>query len=130
MAVPLARARGGDAHVLHVLEEGIVAGEDGVELESAVSARELLDGSVAELQASGMTVSGELLRAVGGHADVAERILRRAAELDAGVIVIGPETRQGLLLSPVVARVVERAQAHVIVLHPGAAARRAHPAAA
>jgi nucleotide-binding universal stress UspA family protein len=128
MAVPLARARGGAVHVLHVLEEDIVAGEDAVELESGESARELLDRSVAELRASGMTVSGELVRAVGNHADVARRILRRAEALDAGVIVIGPETRHGLLLGPVVARVVEHAQAHVIVLHPAAGALGRTPA--
>jgi MFS family permease len=130
MAVPLARARGGDVHVLHVLEEDIVAGEDGVELESVESARGLLDESVATLQRSGMSVTGELVRAVGSHADVAERILRRAAELDAGAIVIGPETRPGQLLGPVVSRVVEHAQAHVIVLHPGAGALGRGPAPA
>jgi MFS transporter, ACDE family, multidrug resistance protein len=35
MAVPLARARGGQVHVVHVVEEDIAAGEGAVELESS-----------------------------------------------------------------------------------------------
>jgi MFS family permease len=129
MAVPLARARGGEVHVLHVLEEDVLAGEDAIELESPRRAQEALERAVAELRRSGMPVTGELLRSVGGHAEVATRILDRAAQLDAGAIVIGPETNHGPLLAPVAARIAERAQAHVIVLHPAAGALgRAQPA--
>lgn len=92
MAVPLARARGGDVHVLRVLEEDVVAGEDAVELETRESAEQLLDASVVEVRKSGIPVTGELLHTIGNHADAAARILERAAELDAGAIVIGPET--------------------------------------
>ncbi|HYZ81903.1 MAG TPA: MFS transporter, partial [Solirubrobacteraceae bacterium] len=129
MAVPLARARGGEVHVLHVLEEDVIAGEDAIELETSREAREALESSVAELRRSGMPVTGELLRSVGGHAEVAARILDRAARLDAGAIVVGAETSHGPLLAPVAARIAERAQAHVIVLHPAAGALgRAQPA--
>lgn len=122
MAVPLARARGGEVHVLHVLEEDVLAGEDAIELETPRDAREVLERSVTELRRSGMPVTGELLRSVGGHAEVAAKILDRAAQLDAGAIVIGPETSHGPLLAPVAARIAERAQTHVIVLHPAAGA--------
>jgi nucleotide-binding universal stress UspA family protein len=122
MAVPLARARGGDVYVVHVLEEDIIAGEQAIELESAQSARERLDACVAELRESGMPVNGELLSSVGNHSDVATQILKRAADLDAGAIVIGPETSHGPLLARVAAQVAERAHAHVLVLHPAAGA--------
>jgi MFS family permease len=120
MAVPLARARGGEVYVVHVLEEDVAAGEGAVELETSAAAQALLEKSVAELRASGMAVSGELLHTVGNHADVAGRILERAAELQAGAIVIGPDTHHGRFLTPVAAEIAERAQAHVVILHPAA----------
>ena len=97
MAVPLARARGGDVHVLHVIEEDILAGEESIDLESEDAATELLAACVAELRESGMPVTGELLHSVGSHAGVADRIMERAAELGAGAIVVGPDTRHGVL---------------------------------
>jgi MFS transporter, ACDE family, multidrug resistance protein len=72
IAVPVARARGGAVHVLHVVEADVV-GEDGVELETPAEARELLDACVAELRESGAQVSGEIVHSYGTHADVAER---------------------------------------------------------
>jgi len=120
MAVPLARARGGDVHVVHILEEDVAAGEGAIALETSAAARALLEKSVAELRASGMAVSGELLHVVGNHADVAARILKRADELHAGAIVIGPDAHHGRLLTPVAADIAERAQAHVVILHPAA----------
>lgn len=122
MAVPLARARGGRVHVLHVIEEDVVAGEDAIELESERSASELLEACVTELRRAGVPVTGELLRSFGTHADVAAGILSRAQDLDAGAIIVGPETRHGVLGAPVAARLAERAHAHVIVLHPSAGA--------
>jgi MFS transporter, ACDE family, multidrug resistance protein len=122
MAVPLARARGGRVHVLHVIEEDVVAGEDAIELESERSASKLLEACMAELRQAGVPVTGELLRSFGAHADVAARILSRAQDLDAGAIIVGPETRHGVLGAPVAAQVAERAHAHVIVLHPSAGA--------
>jgi MFS transporter, ACDE family, multidrug resistance protein len=122
LAVPLARARGGDVLVLHVVEADIVAGEDTIALETDRAAAELIDACVAELRESGMAVTGELLHSFGTHADVAERILDRAEELRVGAIVIGPETRHGPLGAQVAAAVVERSPVHVIVLHPSAGA--------
>jgi MFS transporter, ACDE family, multidrug resistance protein len=120
MAVPLARARGGAVHVLHVAEADVVAGEDGVELETPAQARELLDACVAELRESGARVTGEIVHSYGSHADVAERILRRAAELSAGLIVVGPDVRHATIASGVAARIAARAPSHVIVVNPDA----------
>jgi nucleotide-binding universal stress UspA family protein len=128
MAVPVARARGGAVHVLHVVESDVVAGEDAVDLETPDKARAVLDAAVAELRASGMPVTGEVLHSYGTHADVAERILRRAAELPAGMIVIGPESEHATLGAGVAARIAASAPSHVIVLtrtpaHSGARSR-------
>jgi MFS family permease len=122
LTVPLARARGGEVHILHVVEEDILAGEDAIELESDSEAAVLLDACIGELRRSGMPVTGELLHSFGTHADVAERILRRAGELEAGAIVIGPETRHGPLATSVAAVLSARSPVHVVVLHPSAGA--------
>jgi nucleotide-binding universal stress UspA family protein len=122
LAVPLARARGAAVRVLHVVERDIVAGEDAVDRETADEARALLDACIAELRASGVPVAGELVRTVGSHADVAEEILRRASELGAGAIVIGPDTHDAALAARVTARVAGEAPTHVVVLNPRAGA--------
>jgi MFS family permease len=131
MAVPLARARGGAVHVLHVVESDVVAGEDAVDLETSDEAQAVLDAAVAELRESGMPVTGETLHSFGTHADVAERLLHRAAELAAGLIVIGPESEHATLGAGVAARIAAHAPTHVIVLNPRAGALgRPVPAAA
>jgi nucleotide-binding universal stress UspA family protein len=108
--------------VLHVVERDIVAGEDAVDRETAGEARALLDACVTELRASGVPVAGELVRTVGSHADVADEILRRAAELGAGAIVLGPDTHEAALAARVTARVAGEAPTHVVVLNPRAGA--------
>jgi len=120
MTVPLARAQASTVHVLHVIEHDVVAGEDAIELESTTAATELLDACVAELREAGVPVVGELLHSIGTHADVAERILDRAAQLSATAIVLGPETHHGPLVARVSAEIAARAASHVIVLHPEA----------
>jgi ACDE family multidrug resistance protein len=120
MSVPLARARATPVHVLHVVERDIVAGEDAIDIESSGGARELLDSCVAELREAGVPVVGELLHSVGTHADVATRILERAAQLSATTIVLGPETRHGPLGGRINALVAGSAPTHVVILHPAA----------
>jgi ACDE family multidrug resistance protein len=120
MIVPLARAQASTVHVLHVVEHDVVAGEDAIELESTTAATELLDACVAELREAGVPVVGELLHSIGTHADVAERILDRAAQLSPTAIVLGPETHHGPLVARVSAEIAARAPTHVIVLHPEA----------
>jgi len=122
MAVPVARARGGAVHVLHVVESDVVAGEESVTLETTAEARELLEACIAELRESGAEVTGEVVHSYGTHADVADRILRRAAELSAGLIVVGPDAHHATIGSGVAARIAGRAPIHVIVVNPGAGA--------
>jgi MFS transporter, ACDE family, multidrug resistance protein len=122
LAVPLARARGAAVEVLHVAERDVLAGEDTADRESDDEAQALLDACVAELRASGVPVAGEVVHSVGSHADVAERILRRAAEIGAGAIVLGPESHEAALAARVTARIAGQSPSHVIVLNPRAGA--------
>jgi nucleotide-binding universal stress UspA family protein len=118
LAAPLARARGAAVHVLHVSETDVLAGEDTAELESRAHAQTLLDACVAELRAANVPVTGELVHSYGTHTDVARQILRRAAAVHAGAIVLGPETRH----AAVTAYVAGHAPSHVIVINPDAGA--------
>jgi nucleotide-binding universal stress UspA family protein len=122
LAVPLARARGAAVQVLHVAERDVIAGEDAADRESDDEGRALLDACVAELRGSGVPVSGEVVRVVGSHADVAERILQRASETGAGAIVLGPDSHEAALAARVTARIAGEAPSHVIVLNPRAGA--------
>jgi ACDE family multidrug resistance protein len=118
LAAPLARARGAAVHLLHVIETDVLAGEEAADLESATQARALLDECIAELRKAGVPVTGELLHIYGTHADVAAAILRRAADLGAGAIVLGPETRHAT--SGVNAYIATHAPGHVVILNPAA----------
>ncbi len=122
IATPLARARGAAVHVLHVIETDVLAGEETAELENTSQAQALLDGCVAELHESGVPVSGELLRSYGSHTDVATQILNRAAELHAGAIVLGADTRHSALTTAATAYIAAHASTHVIVINPDAGA--------
>jgi MFS transporter, ACDE family, multidrug resistance protein len=121
MAVPLARARGQAVHVVNVIETDVLAGEDTAELETRAEANALLDACIAELREAGVPVSGELLHSYGTHIDVARQILRRAADLRAGAIVLGPDTHQ-TPANDVSAYVAGHAPCHVIVINPRAGA--------
>jgi ACDE family multidrug resistance protein len=120
LAVPLARARGGAVHVLHVIETDVLAGEDTADLENATRARALLDACIAELSEANVPITGELLHTYGTHADVAAEILRRATDLGAGAIVLGPETRHVTTTSGINAYIATHAPGHVIILNPDA----------
>ena len=120
--MPLARARGTEVHVLHVIEADVLAGEDTAELESPAHAQALLDACMDELREAGVPVTGELLRSYGTHTDVARQILRRAASLHAGAIVLGPDTRHATVSSAVTAYIAAHAPGHVIVVNPAAGA--------
>jgi hypothetical protein len=108
--------------VLHVIESDVVAGEGVVDLEEDDDAVELLHASMSELREAGVPVAGEVLHSYGTHADVGDQILRRAAELGAGAIVIGPHSRDGALGSGVTAQFAAHADVHVVVLHTSAGA--------
>jgi MFS family permease len=122
IATPVARARGAAVHVLHVIETDVLAGEDTAELESPLQAQMLLDSCVAELHEAGVPVMGEVLHSFGTHTDVATQILRKAADLRAGAIVLGADTRHPILTTAVTAYIAAHAPTHVIVINPKAGA--------
>jgi MFS transporter, ACDE family, multidrug resistance protein len=122
IATPLARARGAAVHLLHVIETDVLAGEDTAELENPLQAQTLLDDCVTELREAGVSVTGELLHSYGTHTDVAKQILHRAAELQAGAIVLGADTRHPVLTTAVTAYIAAHAPTHVIVINPNAGA--------
>jgi hypothetical protein len=86
---------------------------------------------MAELREAGVAVTGELLHSYGTHTDVAATILRRATDLGAGAIVLGPETRGTTPTNSVNAYIAAHAPSHVIVVNPdaGALGRPTAPAA-
>jgi MFS transporter, ACDE family, multidrug resistance protein len=120
IATPLARARGATVHVLHVVETDVLAGEDTAELENPLQAQTLLNDCVAQLGQAGIPVTGELLHSYGTHIDVAKQILHRAAELHAGAIVLGADTRHPVLTDAVTAYIAAHAPTHVIIINPSA----------
>jgi MFS transporter, ACDE family, multidrug resistance protein len=126
MSVRLAQARATPVCVLHVVEDDVLAGEAVAETETAEQARATLRECVEVFQRAGLRAGGELLRADGDHADTGRAILRRAAALSAGLIVVGPTSRRGALaalLGPsVTAHVAEHAPCHVVVVNPSAGA--------
>jgi MFS family permease len=122
MTVPVARARGGAVHVVHVVERDVVAGEDAIDLETQTEAVALLDAAMGELRAAGVPVTGEIVHSTGTHAEVAARIMDRAALLSAGLVVIGADTERPALHGGIAAHVVAHAPSHVIVLNPRAGA--------
>jgi ACDE family multidrug resistance protein len=129
IAVPLARARGAEVHVLHVIETDVLAGEDTTEFETPAHAQALLDACMDELRAAGVPVTGEILHSYGTHTDVAGQILRRAADIHAGAIVLGPDKRHATVTAAVTAYIAAHAPGHVIVINPDAGAL-GRPAAA
>jgi nucleotide-binding universal stress UspA family protein len=77
---------------------------------------------MAELREAGVPVTGEIVHSTGAHAEVAARIMDRAALLSAGLIVIGADTERPALHGGIAAHVVAHAPSHVIVLNPRAGA--------
>jgi nucleotide-binding universal stress UspA family protein len=121
LVVPLARARGAAVHVLHVIETDVLAGEAVAELEGPADGRPVLELCMSELREAGVPVTGELLHSYGTHVDVGGQILRRAAELGAGAIVLGPATRPPLSTG-VTGYVAGHAPSHVVIVNPRAGA--------
>jgi nucleotide-binding universal stress UspA family protein len=122
IARPLARARGAAVHVLHVIETDVLAGEDTAELENPQKAQALLDGCVAELHEASVPVTAELLHSYGTDTDVVTQIVHRAADLRAGAIVLGADTRHPILTTAVTAYIAVHAPTQVIVINPNAGA--------
>ncbi|HEU4975793.1 MAG TPA: MFS transporter [Baekduia sp.] len=123
-AARVAALRHRPVHVVHVQEVDVV-GEDAVALESDDPARAVLAARLAQLRRAGIEADGEVLTSAGRHADVAQRIARRAADTGAEVIVVGRPAEPAALGRDVTELVARDADVNVLVV-----ASRAVPAAA
>jgi MFS family permease len=117
----VALLRGRPVHVVHVLETDVI-GDDAIARESGDEARAALRTRLAQLRDAGVRAEGEVLAATGRHADVAALITRRAADVGAGVVVLGRPTGSGFPGGDVADIVTRQAPASVLVVRPDLAA--------
>jgi ACDE family multidrug resistance protein len=113
-AAKLAAERGAPVEVLHVHETDVVS-DDAADLESREMAAAVLERRLTQLRDAGVTAGGEVLHAVGDHADAADALLDRADAVGADTLVVGSPTRHAESLT-------QRAQRHagmrVVVVDP------------
>jgi nucleotide-binding universal stress UspA family protein len=91
-AARLARERGAGVEVVHVHETDVV-GDQGADLESRQMAAAVLERRIAQLRDAGVAAGGEVLHAVGDHADAADAVLDRASAVGADTLVVGAPGR-------------------------------------
>jgi universal stress protein A len=116
VAADLAKKYGAAVTVLHVGEFTRRFGTD-VEIDSGDETKAYVDGVVAELASGGLTARGELRRVQSGQ--VPREIVDVAAEVDAGLIVMGTRGRtewQSLLVGGVANKVLAHAPCPVLLV--------------
>jgi MFS family permease len=91
-AARLAHERGAGVEVVHV-HETAVAGDEAADLESRQTAAAVLERRIAQLRDAGVAAGGEVLHAVGDHADAADAVLERASAVGADTLVVGAPGR-------------------------------------
>ena len=114
--VELARAGGGNVHVLHVREIYYPVSPT-VEGDSVEDAKQLVDGVVAELEGAGVAAEGTVRPSTGGSP--AGAILDHAREVGAGMIVVGSHGHSalgGLLLGSVAHKLTQLSTCPVLVV--------------
>src|ERR1035437_3296969 len=96
VAIGLAKKAGSAVEVVHVHEHDLITSKAGVsgvplELETPAEGKQIVDGALEKLKASGVTAHGTLVQA---HTrDVPKRIIDAAGEVGADMIIVG---RRGL----------------------------------
>jgi MFS family permease len=88
-AASIAADRHAPLEVLHVQEVDVV-GEQAVDIESLDRARAVVTARVAALGATGVAASGQVLRSVADHGAVARLVAEHAHDVDAQLVVVGP----------------------------------------
>jgi len=114
-AARVARLQGRTVHVLHVHEINVV-GEEAIDRESREAAWATLHRRLAQLHAEGVRADGEVVTVAGSHGDVAATVVRRAAELGAGVVVVGRPTEPAGVGRDVTERVARESPANVLIV--------------
>ena len=88
-AASIAADRRAPLEVLHVQEVDVV-GEQAVDIESLDRARAVVTARVAALAATGVAANGQVLRSVADHGAVARLVAEHAHDVDAQLVVVGP----------------------------------------
>jgi MFS transporter, ACDE family, multidrug resistance protein len=113
-AARLAAERGAPVEVLHVRETDVI-GDEAADLESREMAAAVLARRLNQLRDAGVTAGGEVLHAVGDHADAADAVLDRADAVGADTLVVGSPTRH---VESLTERAERRADMRVVVVDP------------
>ncbi len=114
----IAGQHGAAVEVLHVRETDVV-NDDAVDRESAPDADRILDDRLAQLLGDGIPAAGRILRTTGGPADVAAAIARRAADVDAELVVLaGPHPDPGRFGYATIRQVRRACRSAVLVVDP------------
>jgi hypothetical protein len=113
-AAKLAAERGAPVEVLHVHETDVV-GDDAADLESRELAAAVLQRRLTQLRDAGVTAGGEVLHAIGDHADAADAVLARADAVGADTLFVGAPTRHAESLTT---RARRRGGMRVVVVDP------------
>jgi MFS family permease len=111
-AARLAAERGAAVEVLHVRETDVI-GDEAADLESREMAAAVLQRRLTQLRDAGVDAGGEVLHAVGDHADAADALLDRADAVGADTLFVGSPTRQAESLTE---RARRRSGMHVVVV--------------
>jgi len=91
-AARLAAERGAAVEVLHVRETDVI-GDEAADLESREVAAAVLERRLTQLRDAGVPAGGEVLHAIGDHADAADALLDRADAVGADTLFVGSPTR-------------------------------------
>jgi predicted MFS family arabinose efflux permease/nucleotide-binding universal stress UspA family protein len=123
-AARLARAGGQIVHVVHA-QEGVTAGEAGIEAEELDAARELVRAHLDRLAAQLVPAEGQVLLHAADHGGAGRLIAEYAASIRAAVIVVGAPTHGGLpaLMDASASQELWRhARSNILIVNPAAPA--------
>ena len=121
-AARLALAEGQIVHVVHV-QEGVTAGDVGVEAEQLDAARELVSAHLDRLAAHHVPAEGQVLLHATDHGSAGRLIAEYAASIRATTIVLGAPTHGGLpaLMDASASQELWRhARSNILIVNPDA----------
>jgi ACDE family multidrug resistance protein len=121
-AARLALAEGGIVHVVHA-QEGITAGDFGVEAEQLDAARDLVSSHLDRLAAHHVPAEGQVLLHAADHGGAGRLIAEYATSIRATTIVLGAPTHGGLpaLMDASASQELWRhARSNILIINPDA----------
>ncbi len=127
-AARLALADGQIVHVVHA-QEGVTAGDVGIEAEDLDAARELVRAHLDRLAAHHVPAEGQVLLHAADHGGAGRLIAEYAASIRATTIVVGAPTHGGLpaLMDASASQELWRhARSNILIINPAAPPGPAH----